>query len=133
MGLSSCCNWRTVLAALVALVALGALATCRADTTWDYAVQISAKVQTNPPQIFLSWPQDDNPVASYTVNRKAKSVTSWGAGTLLPGTATNYTDFSVADGSSYEYQVTKVDNSSALMPRCRPSPRSAYSNLSWIR
>jgi len=33
--------------------------------------------------------------------------TSWGTGTVLPGTATTYTDTSVAVGTTYEYQITK--------------------------
>ena len=56
-----------------------------ADTTWNYAVQISATVQAAPPQIALKWPQDDYGATSYTVYRKTKEATSWGteSGSLL--------------------------------------------------
>jgi len=80
----------------------------RADTTWNYAVQLTAAVQEQPPQITLSWPQDDYGAISYTVYRKAKEATSWGIGTLLAGATTNYTDTNVALGGTYEYQVVKV-------------------------
>src|SRR5213593_3394688 len=79
------------------------------EPTWVYAVEVSAAVQTSPPQIILSWPQDTYTTpTSYTVYRKAPSASSWGAGTTLPGTATTYTDTSVAVGTAYEYQITKV-------------------------
>ena len=63
------------------------------EGTWEYAVQVSATVQTSPPQITLTWPQDSvSPVSSYTVYRKALDGTSWGTGTMLPGSTTNYVD-----------------------------------------
>ncbi len=80
----------------------------RADTTWNYAVQISATVQAAPPQIALKWPQDDYGATNYTVYRKAKESTSWGTGTVLSGTTTNYTDASVVVGTTYEYRIVKV-------------------------
>ena len=46
------------------------------DQTYDYTVQISAVVQTNPPRITLSWPQDPYIANSYTVYRKTKSATA---------------------------------------------------------
>src|SRR5690349_15223420 len=80
-----------------------------AEPTWNYAVQVSAAVQSAPPQITLSWPQDTQATpTSYTVYRKAPGATSWGAGTTLAGTATTYTDTSVSVGSSYEYQIVKT-------------------------
>jgi len=54
-----------------------------ADSTWLYAVQISANVQTSPPQITLNWPQDEYGANNYTVYRKAKEDNSWGSGTTL--------------------------------------------------
>src|SRR5258708_3637546 len=79
------------------------------EPTWDYAVEASATVQASPPQITLSWPQDTYTApASYTVYRKAPGAISWGTGTTLAGTATSYTDTSVAVGAVYEYQITKV-------------------------
>ncbi len=40
--------------------------------------------------------------------RKAPEATSWGTGTTLPGTATNYLDNNVVAGTAYEYQVVKA-------------------------
>ena len=79
----------------------------RADTTWNYAVQISATIQVAPPQITLTWSPDDYGALSYTVYRKAKTATAWGTGTVLPGTTTSYTDTSVVVGATYEYQILK--------------------------
>src|SRR5438552_5397505 len=79
------------------------------EPTWVYAVEVSAAVQAAPPRITLSWPQDTYTApSSYTVYRKAPGSTSWGAGTTLAGTATSYADSSVAVGTAYEYQITKV-------------------------
>ena len=59
--------------------------TVRADSTWEFSVQVSATVQASPPQITLSWPQDSYILPnSYTVYRKAPSATSWGSGPLCP-------------------------------------------------
>jgi hypothetical protein len=79
------------------------------EGTKEYAVQLSADVQSSPAQIILNWPQDTalNP-SNYTVYRKLINDASWGVGTLLVGTATNFVDTNVADGSTYEYQVIKV-------------------------
>ena len=66
----------------------------RADTTWDYAVQISASVQISPPQVTLSWPAPSD-ATGYTVCRKLFTDASWPAGTSI-GTSTTYTDSSVS-------------------------------------
>ncbi|MBU6400542.1 MAG: fibronectin type III domain-containing protein, partial [Verrucomicrobia bacterium] len=80
-----------------------------ADDTWDYAVQVSAQVQTSPPQIALSWPQDTYAVPnSYTVYRKAPNDTSWGSGVTVSGATTSYVDSNVTVGTAYEYQVVKT-------------------------
>jgi len=81
----------------------------RADSTWVYTVQLSATVQSSPPQIMLQWPPDQYGANSYTVYRKAKDATSWGMATAtLPGSATNYADSNVVVGATYEYQVAKA-------------------------
>src|SRR5215831_11514065 len=85
--------------ALSGLMALGAYV-AMADDTWIYAVQLSAVVQTAPPQIALSWRSDYHVVTNYLVYRKAKDDTSWGDPISLPGTLTNYTDTNVAVGES---------------------------------
>lgn len=100
------------LQALTALIALFAFMAgiCRGEEeTWVYAVEVSATIQTSPPQILLSWPQDTAfTPSSYTVYRKGISDTSWGEGTVLDGTTTNYLDTNVVDGAAYEYQIVKV-------------------------
>src|SRR4051794_30603204 len=95
----------SVLAALL-FAAAGTVA--RADSTWVYAVQISATVQASPPQIILHWQPDQYGANSYTVYRKRPSDTSWGSGTPLSGTSTSYVDSNVSIGSSYEYQIIKA-------------------------
>ena len=92
--------WWSVFGFMVALMA-------KADTTWNYTVQISATVQDSPPQIALTWPQDGYGAIRYTVYRKAKGAAAWGAGIVLPGTTTLFTDTNVAVGATYEYQIIK--------------------------
>src|SRR5438552_6534274 len=91
------------------LVAIAAANNVRAiESTWEYSVQASATVQASPAQITLVWPQDTYMLPnSYTVYRKAPTATSWGSGTLLPGSATSYTDSNVIIGTPYEYQIVK--------------------------
>jgi len=86
----------------------GGAESARPDATWNFAVQLSVTVQVSPPQIALNWVQDSiaTPI-SYTVSRKAPSDTSWGEGTVLPRTTTNYVDTDVSVGATYEYQVYK--------------------------
>jgi len=74
---------------------------------FDYAVLLSATVQTNPARITLSWPADSR-ATNYTLYRKTRDATSWGAVTTLATNATNYADTSVASGNAYEYRVSKV-------------------------
>jgi len=94
----------------VILFALTIRSALAVDNTWDYAVLVSAGVRASPPQITLSWPQDTAAVPdSYTVYRKSLSATSWGAGTVLAGAVTSFTDNNVAVGASYEYQVFKTN------------------------
>lgn len=80
----------------------------KADATWVYAVQISAVAQTSPAQIVLNWEPDEYGANSYTIYRKTKADTSWGAGTTLPGSATSFIDSGVSIGSAYEYQIVKT-------------------------
>ena len=81
--------------------------TLKADATWVYTVQISATVQTSPPQITLQWQPDPYGANSYTIYRKAKDATSWGGGTTLAGSTSSFVDNNVAVGSAYEYAVVK--------------------------
>jgi hypothetical protein len=80
----------------------------KADSTWVYAVQISAVLGTSPPSINLSWVQDMYGADSYTIYRKSKDATNWGSPVLeLDGSITNYTDTNVQVGATYEYQIVK--------------------------
>ena len=73
------------------------------EPTWEYAVQVSATVDSASPRITLSWPQDVvSQVSSYTVYRKALGDSSWGSGVNLPGSATSYVDNNVAAGAAYD-------------------------------
>ncbi len=94
--------------AILVLAAAGFIPRGTADSTWEYAVQLSATAQESPPQITLHWVQDSiaTPI-SYTVYRKALTDTSWGAGTVLPGEVTSFVDNNVTLGAAYEYQVFK--------------------------
>lgn len=79
-----------------------------ADSTWVYAVQTHAEISTSPPQITLRWRPDDYGAKSYTVYRKQRDETSWGAPRAsLSGDRLAYTDTEVSVGSTYEYQVIK--------------------------
>src|SRR5688572_14159645 len=78
------------------------------EPVWEYAVQVSATVESSPAKITLSWPQDTLATpSSYTIYRKVPGATSWGSGTALAGSATSYADTGVSVGGSYEYQVVK--------------------------
>ena len=91
----------------VLLFACGA----RADSTWEYAVQVSATVDAAATKVTLSWPQDTlRTPASYTVSRKTAEASSWGAGVTLSGATTSYVDTSITPGTIYEYQVVKAAN-----------------------
>ena len=76
----------------------------------NYAVEVSAIVQTNPPQISLSWPGDSN-AKGYGVFRKLRDDTSWGAVASLAANATNFVDTNVVVGSAFEYQIQKTTSS----------------------
>jgi hypothetical protein len=80
----------------------------RADTDpkW-YAVEASAAVQVNPPQVALSWPADVN-ATGYVVSRKMVGDEAWGPGTSLAGSATSFVDANVSSGAAYEYQISKT-------------------------
>jgi hypothetical protein len=94
---------------LALALALSAATTTKADDTFAYAVQISAVIQTSPPQITLDWEQDPFGAVSYTISKKTKTATSWGEPLVtLDGSITNWTDTNVTAGSNYEYQIYKV-------------------------
>ena len=72
-------------------------------------MQLGANVHSSPAQIALTWVQDTTALPqSYAVSRKAPESLSWTLLATLPGTATSWTDTSVAVGTVYEYQVAKT-------------------------
>jgi hypothetical protein len=73
----------------------------------DYAVQVSARVQTNPPQITLTWPADPD-ATGYTLYRKQRDDTVWGTATILATNGASYVDSNVVVGATYEYQIRKT-------------------------
>ena len=80
-----------------------------ADSTWVYAVQISAVAQVAPPQITLNWEPDMYGAISYTIYRKAKQDTSWGSPiATLDGSLSQFTDYNVAVANTYEYAIVKA-------------------------
>jgi hypothetical protein len=95
-------------------VVTGVLLTISAHTaravekTAEFSVQLSAVVKENPPRITLHWPKDSCPQPkNYTIYRKSPGASSWGRGTTLSSSATEYTDKNVSIGAAYEYEVVK--------------------------
>src|SRR5450631_4379678 len=103
-----CLMWR-LLAGLLAGAAALALPDGRAaaQATSDYAVQVTAVVQSAPPRITLSWPAFAG-ATQHTVSRKAWGAASWGVPVILAGSATGYVDSGVTVGTKYEYQVLRT-------------------------
>jgi len=92
---------------LAANVLAGGLLCATGQSVSDYAVQLSAVVQTNPAQITLYWPADPN-ATNYVRYRKTRDATSWGTGLTLAPNATNYVDSSLSASAAYEYRVSKT-------------------------
>lgn len=98
---------RNLLIGVLAVVVFKYLPNMMAQSTADAAVQLSASVQTNPPQITLSWPTNTT-TSQYLVYRKSKSATAWGTPlATLAGTATQYADNTVQNGLYYEYRIVR--------------------------
>ncbi len=84
-----------------------------AQVTSDYAVQVSATVETNPAAVSLQWPSISFS-QGYTIYRKLESDNTWGrAVASLPGSALGWTDTSVRLGGKYEYRI-RSDNQISL-------------------
>jgi len=78
-----------------------------AQSCQDASVELNADVQNNPPRITLHWVPNAN-ATQYTITRKLKNSSSWGA-TLATfnGDVNSFTDTAVLVGSSYEYRVIR--------------------------
>ena len=72
----------------------------------DYAVELTAQVSLDPPQITLHW-QGDQYARSYVINRKARNSTEWKQVGTAAGHDTWFVDPDVTPGVGYEYQVVK--------------------------
>ena len=97
-----------ILATAGALCAFALTQPLRADSTWVYAVQISANVQPSPAAITLSWQPDPYGANGYEIHRKDKNAGSWNYLASVPGSATTHTDTAVAAGNAYEYEIVKA-------------------------
>jgi len=84
-----------------------AICSLQGQSASDYAVRLTATVQTSSPRITLSWPGDPQ-ATGYTLNRKLRDGTSWGSTTSLGTGATSYSDSTAAAGTGYEYRITKT-------------------------
>lgn len=78
-----------------------------AQSVPDYAVRVSAVVQTNPAGITLSWLANAQ-ATNCTLYRKTRDATSWGTATALATNATSYVDSNVSVGSAYEYRISRT-------------------------
>lgn len=100
-------HWRAARLVLAIGLLGGTTPFAAAQAVSDYAVRVSAIVQTNPASVTLSWPADSN-ATGYALYRKLRDDTSWGTGiTLAPG-ATNYVETNVVVGNAYEYRISKT-------------------------
>src|SRR5450631_4858353 len=97
--MSKFCLTRGFLAGILAGAAVLALPDGRAaaQSTTDYAVQVTAAAQSAPPRITLSWPAFAG-ATQHTVSRKAWGAASWGVPVILAGPATGYVDNGVKIG-----------------------------------
>lgn len=90
------------------LLILCCICSLNAQTVRDASVELSATVQSDPPQITLYWTANTN-AFEHIIFRKLKSGSAWNP-TLatLSGSATSFTDTTVTPGVSYEYRVFRL-------------------------
>ena len=90
----------------LSLAGFSAVQSARAETTSDYAVQVSATVSESPASITLSWPLPTVTPSQFRIYKKKQTDTSFGSPiATLSGTTTSWTDTGVSVGSAYEYQI----------------------------
>ncbi len=77
-----------------------------AQTTRDYAIEVSASVIESPPRITLQWVFNADP-QPIQISRKLKNETSWTSLTTVSASTTSYVDNNVTVGTLYEYGFTK--------------------------
>ena len=97
---------------LPALICIFFFSKLNAQVTADYAVMITASVDTLAPSVTLQW--KTNPLAtSYSVTRKTKNNLSWTAAATLTASDSFWTDTNVVLDSNYEYRVVRYGGSFA--------------------
>jgi hypothetical protein len=90
--------------------ALLAVAESQALDPKDYAVNATVQISDSPPQIKILWPGTDL-ARQYIIRRKSVSDNSWSAPlATLPGDATGFSDFNIAPGATYEYEIQEDTN-----------------------
>lgn len=71
----------------------------------NYAIEASAEVLSEPLALRLSW-VPNNAGVSYTIRRRTFGTTDWGAPRAsLPGSASEFTDTEILEGTPYEYEI----------------------------
>jgi hypothetical protein len=78
-----------------------------AQVSKDAAVQIEVTTTKTPLSLMLHWTADVN-ATGYTLYRRLKGGSSWGAAKKLPSTSTLYLDTTVSIGIAYEYRIIKT-------------------------
>ncbi len=99
---------------LTSLLALFAFPVLYAQSTEDYAVELTATVQAAPASITLHWKRLAD-TTTYEVYRKAKTSFDWGTSIAsLTTSDSSYTDNTIIADSAYEYQVIGIHNSTTV-------------------
>ncbi|HYG53569.1 MAG TPA: T9SS type A sorting domain-containing protein [Flavobacteriales bacterium] len=95
-----------ILPALIAVIVLTANS-IHAQTWGDsLSLDLEATAQVSPPQITLTWSADAD-ASSFSVYRKLKGASSWGAVLATVSSAsTSYADATAVVGTQYDYRVT---------------------------
>ena len=85
------------------------LALGQPESTSDYAVQVSARVERSPARIVLEWPIDGCGMpGQFLIHRRTPGASSWIPIAGLGATCSSFADTNVGVGTPYEYQVTKI-------------------------
>ncbi len=93
---------------IIILVVFGLQSLIIGQTTREVTVELSAQIQIDPATITLNWVRSDG-ATQHQVYRKLKYATTWGnIITTLPGSAIQYVDNNVIEGTSYEYRVVRT-------------------------
>lgn len=76
----------------------------------DYVVNVITTTTENPPSISFKWEPFSEGNRIY-IFRRTSSTEAWGRpDTVLPKTATQFTDFDIVTSVNYEYQILKDEN-----------------------